>query len=31
MFASKEGRWDDGHVWRRGGVVFFGAILNSIG
>ena len=23
MFASKEGRWDDGHILRRGDVAFF--------
>ena len=23
MFASKEGCWDDGHILRRGDVVFF--------
>ena len=31
MFASKEGRWDDGHIFHRRDVVLFGAVLNSIG
>ena len=31
MFASKGGRWDDGLILPRGDVVYFGAVLNSIG